>query len=356
MSEFVQKLKSNPRNNVIDDCFWQIKYQDDHRGLELIPLLTTTIPANKSGVVVKLIKDHVDEDAHDLGHLRRIAKEADLAKERGEEEPAEKKPANEVFLRVIIASKDTEIEFEAIKNGITEILGYEPPFHTDYASKYLPFTKQESVEWSKNAWPIMWRGNTAAIQTKLSESEFSEMKQKLQEVISLSKTNAGTGELPVATVIVDPKTGEVLSRKLDTRKQQGNPLNHCTMEAIAEIASQELARRQERGTSKQEKERLVGEGQNGAEGDDEDDRLYLCLDMHVYTTHEPCPMCSMALNHSRVGRLVYVESSPGSGGIEPNSGGSHGIHWNPQLNWKYEVWKWVGEDLDVEKVDESVNA
>lgn len=53
MSEFVQNLKSNPRNNVIDDSFWQIKYQDDHRGLELIPLLTTTIPANKSGAVVK---------------------------------------------------------------------------------------------------------------------------------------------------------------------------------------------------------------------------------------------------------------------------------------------------------------
>lgn len=302
----------------------------------------------------------MDEDAHDLGHLRRIAKEADLIKEGQVEGDAadttetEKKPASEVFLRVIIASQDTEVDFEVIKAGITGILGYEPPFHTDHASKYLPFTKQESVEWSRNAWPIMWRGNTAAIQTKLSDSELSEMKQKLHEVIALSKTNAGTQELPVATLIVDPKTGEVLSRKLDSRHKQGNPLNHCTMEAIAEIASQELARRQERGTSKQERER-EGTNEEAADGE-EDDRLYLCLDMHVYTTHEPCPMCSMALNHSRVGRLVYVESSPGSGGIEPNSGGSHGIHWNPQLNWKYEVWKWVGEDLDVDKLEESVNA
>lgn len=253
---------------------------------------------------------------------------------------------------MIIASKDTDVDFEAIKAGITNILGYEPPFHTDYASKYLPFTKQESVEWSQNAWPIMWRGNTAAIQTKLSDSELTEMKQKLKEVIELSKTNAGTEELPVATLIVDPKTGQVLSRKLDSRHKQGNPLNHCTMEAIAEIAAQELARRQERGTSKEEQTRLEENGNQ----DSEDDRLYLCLDMHVYTTHEPCPMCSMALNHSRVGRLVYVESSPGSGGIEPNSGGGHGIHWNPQLNWKYEVWKWVGEELDVGKVEHTQNA
>lgn len=296
----------------------------------------------------------MEEDAHDLGHLRRIAKETDISK--SEEQPQEtdgaKKPASELLLRVIIASKDTEIDFEAIKASITTTLGYEPPFHTDYASKYLPFTKEESVEWSQGAWPIMWRGNTAAIQTQLSKEEVEEMKSKLNEVIALSKQNSDTNELPVATMIVDPSSGTVLSRKLDSRARQGNPLNHCTMEAVAEIAEQELARRAERGTSKEERERTGGQ----TETEDDDDRLYLCLDMHVYTTHEPCDMCSMALNHSRVGRLVYVNSSPGSGGIEPTSGGSHGIHWNPQLNWKYEVWKWIGQDLGTEDIDYSVNA
>lgn len=44
----VEKLKKNPRNNVIDDCFWQIKYQDDHRGLELSEYNALLLTANKS--------------------------------------------------------------------------------------------------------------------------------------------------------------------------------------------------------------------------------------------------------------------------------------------------------------------
>jgi tRNA(Arg) A34 adenosine deaminase TadA len=33
---------------------------------------------------------------------------------------------------------------------------------------------------------------------------------------------------------------------------------------------------------------------------------HLCADCDVYLTHEPCPMCAMALVHSRVRRIMYA--------------------------------------------------
>ena len=49
---------------------------------------------------------------------------------------------------------------------------------------------------------------------------------------------------------------------------------------------------------------------------------YLCTGYDVYTTVEPCKMCSMALVHSRIGRLFYSYPNRPHGGIA----GAHRIH------------------------------
>ena len=51
---------------------------------------------------------------------------------------------------------------------------------------------------------------------------------------------------------------------------------------------------------------------------DRTDLNYLCHDLLVYTTHEPCIMCSMALVHSRIGRIIYMKGVPETGGLSSN--------------------------------------
>ncbi|KAI9815773.1 MAG: tRNA-specific adenosine deaminase subunit tad3 [Pycnora praestabilis] len=105
---------------------------------------------------------------------------------------------------------------------------------------------------------------------------------------------------------------------------------------------------------------------------------YLCLGLDIYITHEPCIMCSMALLHSRFGRMVFGTRMPQTGGLtsetatrasdreghksnvppykeEQNgifelassqiSGGGlgYGLFWRPELNWKMLAWQWEDE-------------
>lgn len=149
--------------------------------------------------------------------------------------------------------------------------------------------------------------------------------------------------MPIASIITDPETGKVIASSIDSRNSSKNPLSHSVMSCIAKVAKLEYARRQEQAA-------------NLNPDQDPPTQAYLCHNLQVITTHEPCAMCCMAMVHSRISRLVYVKNLPRSGGIDRNSGPGYGIHYNKQLNWQFECWRWNGEEILLYDVDESTNA
>jgi tRNA-specific adenosine deaminase 3 len=80
---------------------------------------------------------------------------------------------------------------------------------------------------------------------------------------------------------------------------------------------------------------------------------YLCTNLDIYLTHEPCVMCSMAILHSRFGRVVFGKETA-SGGIaaerkvtrddKEEHAARYGLWYRSELNWRMMAWQWVDDD------------
>jgi tRNA-specific adenosine deaminase 3 len=83
---------------------------------------------------------------------------------------------------------------------------------------------------------------------------------------------------------------------------------------------------------------------------------YLLTARTLFTTHEPCIMCSMALLHSRVKEVVYLLPMRATGGC----GGGTCVPALPGVNHRFGICRWT-EDAVLEaeaglQVDASVDA
>lgn len=93
----------------------------------------------------------------------------------------------------------------------------------------------------------------------------------MEKAISLSLESAQEGEVPVGAVVA--KDGEIVSIGRNRSEKNSSALHHAEIEAI-EKACRKLKRK------------------------------YLS-DCEIYVTLEPCPMCTGAIIHARVGTLIF---------------------------------------------------
>ena len=104
-------------------------------------------------------------------------------------------------------------------------------------------------------------------------------RQYMQQAIEQAKLAAVAGEVPVGAVVV--RNGEVISKAFNKPISTHDPSAHAEMLALRAAALSE------------ENYRLPG--------------------TTVYVTLEPCAMCSGAMLHARVDRIVYGATDPKTG-------------------------------------------
>lgn len=103
----------------------------------------------------------------------------------------------------------------------------------------------------------------------------------MKQALALAASAAARGEVPVGAVVIH--NNEVVGRGLNRKEELHSPLAHAEILAIEEAA------------------RNLGRW-----------RLSGCT---LYVTLEPCVMCSGAIIHSRLDRLVYATPDPKTGAV-----------------------------------------
>ena len=95
----------------------------------------------------------------------------------------------------------------------------------------------------------------------------------MQRCIELARLSLDMGEVPVGAIVVNTKTGEIISEGYNLRETKGSATAHAEVVAI------------EKACERVGSWRLSGHT--------------------LYVTLEPCPMCAGAIVNSRIDRIVY---------------------------------------------------
>ncbi|KAF7866784.1 hypothetical protein EAF04_005626 [Stromatinia cepivora] len=348
----------------------------------LLSVYITSIPAKKASGVLNLTRKLFPEDGgYDLQHIRRFAKQTDvpdhvrtslLAARTDIQADAD---PSELFLLVGAANL---IGSEELRNALSPIL--DPITICSIKVPLLAPTSQEQAKsWSSQYWPIVYKksnpfGPHPAIVSRAEEEIQGEVQKwmDLAAEIAHSSSTAGIGE-QIGALVVERKNGVARTLALAgdarwmnwPRVGSGNVTAHAALRAIAMVADGIKIQEESKAGTESEKstldEKMIFRDQpldtleakyhKSAEWIDG----YLCHELELYITHEPCVVCSMAIVHSRFGRVVFGHRMSKTGGLCADSELGHGLFWRKELNWSLLAWQWISNREEIETSKESRN-
>ena len=236
-----------------------------------------------------------------------------------------------------------------------------------------PISAEQAEEWSRQYWPTTYKNtNPYGPHPSMVARAEQEIGHQVAHYMGLARSageavaKVSKGHSIGAAVVdrSDPQDPRVVAVAGDARwhafatvpeSDAGNVLGHAVMRAIGLIAR----KRQDLGETPQEvadncfsttfdDQPLTDVERNSYEQSLVNPGGYLCLGLEIYLTHEPCVMCSMAILHSRFGRVIFQQRMQKTGGLTADTGRSrgerYGLFWRPELNWKLLAWQWVRDD------------
>lgn len=125
----------------------------------------------------------------------------------------------------------------------------------------------------------------------------------MQQALELARIAADAGEVPVGAIVV--KDGVIIGRGSNAPISTSDPTAHAEIRAMRDAAAH------------------LGN--------------YRLVDCTLYVTLEPCAMCTGAIQHARIARLVYGASDPKTGAC----GSVVNLMAEPKLNHHTEITKGV---------------
>jgi tRNA-specific adenosine deaminase 3 len=320
-----------------------------------------------------LIREILPNDGGiDLQHLRRFAKYHDV-NDHVRSAYAESSARNElpkVFL--VVAAKEVATE-QFLAEALSPKLG-SLSFFSIEVPLLAPTSQEQATLWTSRYWPTVYKksnpfGPHPSIISRAEEEIQGDIEKwmALASDVARQSQTGGLGEA-FGVVVVERVNGTARpvavagdARWLDWPKEScGNATAHATLRAIDMVAQQ--VRRSHQVEEDKAKEAMDGgvgifRGQPNLSIEKENYRMsmdqegYLCHGLEIYCTHEPCVMCSMAIVHSRFGRVIFEHRMDRTGGLCADGELGHGLFWRKELNWQLLAWQWFrpASDIDIDR-------
>ncbi|KAF2097505.1 cytidine deaminase-like protein [Rhizodiscina lignyota] len=364
------------------------------------------IPVKSSNAVIKILKDGIpDPSPTDLQHLRRIVRPKFLPPHILAQFPNSETGQDVAFLFACHTSLIPLSELQKLLNQHDS-----SPFHgidrppliiTIAVPAYAPTTSVQAADWTQRYWPISYKNTNpygphpASVGREEAELYGKSCvgvneKMELAEDVARQAEEIGIGERTGCIIVAQSQEGfaseETVAVAGDARwcsettseakcadcRGAGNVMAHAVLRAIAMVAQKRLriattpVESSDRSASSQTTERTVfrDHPMTALESkyfglDNLAPNGYLCVDLDIYITHEPCVMCAMAIVHSRFSRCIFAKRMPLTGAMTADEKGlGHGLFWRPaELNWKLMCWEWQCDEEGEEKddIDERLN-
>lgn len=250
---------------------------------------------------------------------------------------------------------------------------------------HAPLNENQAREWSEKFWPTIYNPAAQLLQDapplhlmRKTKAELESIETDdfitLAELVAEEAAASGRG-LRIGAVVVDPTTKQVIAAAGDARyhtavnpdlntDQGGRPEWHALMRVISMVANKELRRRLAAGSHQRFAstcaEGVPGQAVSATEqyyldaaffGEDADAKFpgypsrhttergegYLCSNLDIYLTHEPCVCCAMAMVHSRFRACILINKMQTSGALSARTHQSllgYGLFWRRELNWR----------------------
>ncbi|KAG4301564.1 hypothetical protein PCANB_001741 [Pneumocystis canis] len=280
------------------ELFCRIYSNSERRTLETIDVFIGQINTQQVTLIIEFIQKWLPFEPLDLSYLKRIRKV---------------KKNKDIILEIILHST-INLKLEDLKKKLKEH-SIDINIQIIQVSKYIPLTLEQFHAWNV-LWPLHFRTNIEK-QIKFTDESLLKLKMLMNYTWDLANKNK---EIKIAALIVNLNL-DMIVECVDSRLSSKNPLQHAIINCITQVSQKSKS--------------------------PEKDMVYLCKDLIVITTHEPCVMCCMALVHSRVFRLFYSINMPKTGGLESN----YHIHGRNELNHRYQAF---GEFI-VENIHHTIN-